>query len=172
MANYNNQFGMRDLFMNPKLSNVFPQFDRNTVNGGTLTDTDIESKVKSYLVAALNATVTGQNELTVNGTYDAVLRRVQRLQALIEGIFNNIPTVMQSMQKNTRLYLPYATLQQIADVKSIDGKSKAMQAVIDNLQYNGDFNALNSVKYEKTEEFRRNQRAWEKRVGYRRLKKV
>ncbi len=83
-----------------------------------------------------------------------------------------MPKVVQALRKNTPLYLPYATLKQLEETKTTAAKIKAMRAVMDNFQYNSDMGALNSVKNEKPEQFARNKKAWEKKVGYRRLKRV
>ena len=97
---------------------------------------------------------------------------MRTLQAIIESFINNTPKIVQALRKNTPLYLPYATLKQLENTKSTAAKIKAMRAVMDNFQYNSDMNALNSVKNEKPEQFAKNKRAWERKVGYRRLKRV
>ena len=56
--------------------------------------------------------------------------------------------------------------------RSTENKTKAMREVLDNLQYNESFGALNSIKNESSEKFARNRKKWEAKVGYRRLKKV
>ena len=43
---------------------------------------------------------------------------------------------------------------------------------MDNFQYNPDMGALNSVKNENPEQFAKNKKAWEKKVGYRRIKRA
>lgn len=160
---------MRDLFSNPKLAGVFPQFDTNS---STLSFAEIQKKVCDYLAAALNGTVTGDGTLSVNGNPQTVLNRVRQLQPLIESLYNNIPKVTQALKNNTALYLPYATRKQIEDIQGTDGKIKALQAVMDNFQYNDELGALNSVKREKPEQFARNKNAWAQKVGCRRLKKA
>lgn len=172
MKKYNNRIRMRDLFMNEKLAGVFPQFVAKDTARGAYTLAEIKTKVCEYLAAALNGTVTGAGELSVNGNQRAVLSRVQRLQPLIESLYNNMPKVAQALRNNATLYLPYATRKQIEDIRSTDGKIKAMQAVMDNFQYNDELGTLNSVRKEKPEQFARNKKQWERKVGYRRLKKV
>jgi hypothetical protein len=67
--------------------------------------------------------------------------------------------------------LPYATKKQIEDIKTPAQKQRALKLVLDNLQYNSNLGALNSVKNESPEQFTRNKKAWETRVG-RRLKRI
>lgn len=172
MQQYNNLIRMRDLFMNPKLAGVFPQFDPGERLQNVYSFAQTEKRVRDYLVAALNGKITADGDIAVKGKQPAVLSRVRALQAVIEGFINDMPKVVQALRKNTPLYLPYATLKQLEETKTTAAKIKAMRAVMDNFQYNSDMGALNSVKNEKPEQFARNKKAWEKKVGYRRLKRV
>lgn len=172
MQQYNNLIRMRDLFMNSKLAGVFPQFDPGERLQNVYSFAQTEKRVRDYLVAALNGKITADGDIAVKGKQPAVLSRVRALQAVIEGFINDMPKVVQALRKNTPLYLPYATLKQLEETKTTAAKIKAMRAVMDNFQYNSDMGALNSVKNEKPEQFARNKKAWEKKVGYRRLKRV
>ena len=167
-----NSFGMRDLFQNAALEGIFPQFNKNEKLKNIYSFAEVEERVQKYLATALNGTVTGDGELTVNGKHKTVLRQVRQMVPLIESFFDNTPKIAAGIRRNTRLYLPYATRKQMEDIKTPAGKIKAMKAVMDNFQYNSDLNALNSVKNENPEQFSRNKKAWEKKVGYRRLKKI
>ena len=172
MQQYNNLIRMRDLFMNPKLAGVFPQFDPGEKLQNVYSFAQTEKRVRDYLVVALNGKITAEGEIAVKGKQSAVLSRVRALQAVIESFINDMPKVVQALRKNTPLYLPYATLKQLEETKTSAAKIKAMRAVMDNFQYNSDMGALNSVKNEKPEQFAKNKKAWEKKVGYRRLKRV
>ena len=173
MPQYNNHLRMRDLFMNPKLAGVFPQFEPGERLQNVYSFAQTEKRVRDYLVAALNGKITTDGGIAVKGKQQTVLARVRSLQSIIEGFVNGMPKVVQALRKNVPLYLPYATLKQLEETKSSAGKIKAMRAVMDNFQYNSDLGALNSVKQEKPEHFNRNKKAWEKKVGYSgRLKRV
>lgn len=172
MQQYNHSLRMRDLFMNPRLAGVFPQFAPGERLQNVYSFAQTEKLVQDYLVAALNGTITAEGAIAVKGQQPAVLSRVRALQAVIEGFINDMPKVVQALRKNTPLYLPYATLKQLEETKTSVAKIKAMRAVMDNFQYNSDMGALNSVKNEKPEQFAKNKKAWEKKVGYRRLKRV
>ena len=158
--------------MNPKLADVFPQFEKGEKLQNVYSFAKTEERVKKYLVAALNGKITADGDITVKGKKEAVLSRVRAMQAVIEGFINDMPKVVQALRKNTPLYLPYATLKQLEETKSSAAKIKAMKAVMDNFQYNSDLGALNTIKNEKPEQFARNKKTWEKKVGYRRLKKA
>ena len=173
MQQYNSQLRMKDLFMNPALAGVFPQFTPGAKQKNVYSFAETEEKVLKYLASALNGTITGAGELVVRGKQQTVLSRVRQLQPLIESFFNNIPKVAAALRKNAPLYLPYAARKQLEDIKTPAGKIKALRAVMDNFQYNTDLGALNSVKHERPEQFRKNKSAWERKVGYRgRLKFV
>ena len=172
MQEYNNRIRTRDVFMNAQLAGVFPQFEPGERLQNAYSFAKTEERVQKYLVAALNGKITPEGDIAVNGKQAAVLARVRALQAIIEGFINDMPKVVQALRENTPLYLPYATLKQLEETKTTAAKIKAMRAVMDNFQYNSDMNALNSVKNEKPEQFAKNKRAWERKVGYRRLKRV
>lgn len=173
MRQYNNLIRMRDVFMNPALAGVFPQFAPGERLQNVYSFAQTEKRVRDYLVAALNGKITADGDIAVKGKQSTVLSRVRALQALIESFINDIPKVVQALRKNTPLYLPYPTLKQLENTKTVAAKIKAMRAVMDNFQYNSDLGALNSVKQETPERFSRNKRSWEKKVGYSgRLKRV
>ncbi len=54
MREYNNRLRMRDLFMNPQLANVFPQFNSGKPLKNVYSFAETEESVQNYLVAALN----------------------------------------------------------------------------------------------------------------------
>ena len=166
--NYNNLFKMQDLFANPNLAGVFPQFDKARPKQGyanySLAET--EKRVQNYLVGVLNGVLTGQGEIQVKGQYKSVLNRVRQLQPLIEGLFNSLPSIQKNLRKNTALYLPYATLGQIAELNTPYKKQQAIKAVLDNLNYNPDFQSANSVQSNSPVSFQKRQAAWKKKTGW------
>lgn len=166
------QYGARDLFMNDKLAHIFPQFSKDEQLRNVYSFAETEKRVQNYLVGALNGTVTAEGEIVVNGQHRVILNRVRQLQPLIEGLFNNMPKIVRAVRQNTSLYLPYATKKQIEDIRTPAAKTQALKEIIDNLQYNSDIGALNSVKKEQPERFAKNKKAWETRVGHRRLKRI
>ena len=172
MQLYNNHLRMKDLFMNSAMAGVFPQFDPGEKLQSVYSFAEVERHVLKYLAAVLNGKITSDGEMVVNGKHQLVLSRVRQLQPLIESFFNNMPKVAQALRRNTPLYLPYATRKQLEDTKTVEGKIKAMRAVMENFQYNAELGALNSVKNEREEQFSRNKKAWETKVGYRRLKRI
>jgi 16S rRNA G1207 methylase RsmC len=167
-----NKYNARELFMNDKLAHLFPQFSQNEQLRNVYSFADTERRVQNYLVRALNGTTTADGEIVVNGQHRSVLNRVRQLQPLIEGIFNNMPKIVKAIRRNTMLYLPYATKKQMEDISTPAARVKALQAIAENLQYNTEMGALNSIKKEVPERFAKNKRAWDARVGHRRLKRI
>lgn len=167
------RFSARDLFMNPAMEGILPQFERGSKLQNVYSFAEVENKVLKYLAGALNGTITGNGELTVQGKHQAVMNRVRQLQPLIETFFDNMPRVAAAIRQNRTFYLPYANRKQIEETQTAAGKAKVMKCVLENFQYNAELGGLNSVKKEPPETFSRKKRQWEQRVGYHgRLKQV
>jgi len=157
---------MQDLFMNPKLANVFPQFERGAKVQSVYSFAETERRVLEYLKNVLNGSVTGQGELSVKGKHKTVLRQVRDLQAVIEAFFNSMPSVAKNLRSNTKLYLPFATLQQLESASGYQSKFKAMKAVLENINYNPDFDSQNGVISNSPMPYQKRQELWKKKVGY------
>lgn len=156
---YNNKFRMRDLFLNSQLSNVFPQFDKQYHSY-----LEIERKALEYLKSILNGKITSKNQLTVKGKHNDILQRVRNLQALIEGFFNNTSAIEYGIRNNSKLYLPYISLKQIAELDTIEKKQSALQDVLDNILYNPEFQGQNFKPA--TLAYLKRQNEWKKKVSY------
>ncbi len=65
MQEYNNRLRMRDLFMNPKLAGVFPQFEPGERLQNVYSFAQTEKRVRDYLVAALNGKITADGNIAV-----------------------------------------------------------------------------------------------------------
>lgn len=172
MAEYTHIIGMRDLFMNPELRGILPQMDGLKLQN-VYSFAEVEKRVQQYIVQVFGGESTGDGEIVINGKQPQVLARINQLKPLIEGFFNNMPKIVAGIRRNTPLYLPYASVAQLKAVKNVAAKIRAMKMVMDNFQYDDSLGATNSVLHEQDREyFARRQRAWKKRVGYRRLKEV
>lgn len=165
---YNKNLRMQDLFNNPKLSSVIPQLgDKNAIkNTFSQSDADIENRVMEYLKSALNGSVTGQNDLEVNGTHKTVLKRVRELTGAMELFFGSMPTVTKNLRLNTRVYTPYVSIKQLEDIKTPQKKAEIMQIILDNIAYNPDFGSQAGVKNMQPLDYKKRQEAWMKKVGY------
>lgn len=163
---YSNRFKMRDLFANPQLANVFPQFDEKAPLQNVYSFADTERRVLQYLKGVFNGTVTGDGELTVKGKHENILRRTNEIKGVIETFFNSMPTVVKGIRHNTNLYLPYSTLDQIADLNTSYKKLSAMKAVLENIMYNPDFQSTKSRNAPPPVSYAKKQEAWKKKVDY------
>lgn len=162
---YNQRFSMHDLFYNPQLKNIFPQFERGGRLQNVYSFAEVERRVTEYLKNALNGSISGEGELTVNGKHKQVLRQVRGLQAVIENFFNSMPSVVVNLRRNTKLYTPFITVEELKDINSPQKKKQAMQVVLDNINYNPDFESERG-RQGKPLNFRKQQAAWMKKVGY------
>lgn len=172
MINYNTNLGMRDIFLNPALKGIFPQMDGVKLQN-VYSFAEVEKRVQTYLAQVLNARYDDDGELVVKGKHKTVINRVKQLTPLIEGFFNNMPKIVAGIRRNTPLYLPYASIEQLKNLHTTAQKIKAMQAVMDNFQYRHDLGVENSISNESDEVFARKQKAWQRKVGYSgRLKRV
>jgi len=162
---HNNLFKMQDLFMNPSLAGVFPQF-RTVPNHRVHSFAEVEQRMLDHLSGVLGGTKQGRGELTVQGIHSQVLRQVQGLKASIEALFNNTGGVVQGLRNNTNLYLPYATLGQIGSLDTVAKKTQAIKQVLDNLAFNPDFQGRVATTSQYSQSYLKLQEAWKKRVGF------
>lgn len=162
---YNTRFKMQDLFMNPRLSNVFPQFERNALTSKGFSKKETYNRIRQYLVGALNGVITGKGEITVKGKHKTVLSRVQRLQPIIERLFGVMPTVTANLRNNTKLYTTFSSINELESVKNFDKKLRVMQTVLDNLTFNPDFQSGNTAS-KPSAAYLKQQEEWKNKVGY------
>ena len=150
-------FTMRDLFQNPKMANVLPQIEKGSALQNVYSFRVTEERVKNYIKGVFNARE-DDDGLIVRGKHKQVIRRLNNLKGQIEALFNAMPTVVKNIRANTKLRLPYATLSQIERLDDYNKRAMLIKQVLDNLNYNPDFNSR--IKES------RQQKAWEKRTNY------
>lgn len=172
MSGYNSQVAMPDFFMNERLKGIFPQFTNNDINitsDQLLNENTIKNKVTDYLVAALKAERTTSG-ITVMGEFDATVAKVRALATVCEGIFSSSQSVVNNIKTKSKVYTTVSTITQLADLQTITQKIDVMNQVLDNINYNKDFNSLASVdmleRANQQATFERRQKLWENKVGY------
>jgi hypothetical protein len=168
MSNYNSQLTMEQLFRNNKLSRVLPQFPKRLTLQNVYSGAEIVSRAKKYIAGAIGGRISGESEIVVRGKQSEVLSRVRRLQALVESFFNNIPSVVKNIRSNTSVYTTFVSTGHVEGIKGkehIDAKIGLLQDILDNFQYNPDFNSMGSIKSMSPRDFSREQAAWFKKVG-------
>ena len=152
-------FTMRDLFQNPNMASVLPQIGNTLQNVYSFKAT--EERVRNYIKGIFKAQ-DGEDGLLIRGKHISVLNRLKGLTGQIEALFNAMPTVVKNIRANTKLRLPYATLSQIKGLNSYAKRTALIKQVLANLNYNPDFNN----KINAMQSFNKQQKAWEKRTGY------
>ena len=169
---YNNFITMGSLFANASLKSILPQFPKNQPLTNALSSAEILRRVRVYLQGALGGRLDHSgdtNDLVVRGQHTLVLQKTRQLAKLIEKFFCVYPQVAFNVANNTRLYTQYASVAHIKELASgkvnIQAKIELMQCVLDNINYNQDFNSENSITRYKESKFLKEQKQWAKQVG-------
>lgn len=163
---YNDKFGMRDLFMNKDLKGLFPQFTRKDKLQNVYSYEWIENKVAQYIKSAFNGRMSG-GEIIIHGKYKATFKQISGMKKIIEDMFNNMPAITKNIRKNTKLITPFQCVDQLKEITDPQKKIAVMQIVFDNLNYNPDFKSENRFSTElNPNKFLKKQEAWLKSVGY------
>lgn len=157
---------MQDFFQNPQMANVFPQFEKGEKLQNVYSFEWIDKKVKDYLKNVLNAQ-DNENGLLVFDKHNKVLRDLGMMKWTIEAFINNIPSVAKNIRKNTALYTPFTNLSQLSAVTDERQKLAIMNIILDNINYNPDFETKNSVRiYGTNKSYQKRQEEWMKKVNY------
>ena len=157
---YNNKFTMQDLFQNRKLASVLPQFYKKDGLKNVYSFNWVEDKVTKYLKSVLKARLV-DDELVIRGKHREKIKEIKRLKTVIESMFNNMPSITKNIRKNTRLILPIENLDELKQIKTMDGKLNIMELVLENVKYNLDFQTKQKI----TPLYLKEQKRWLKKVG-------
>lgn len=167
---WNNNFTMQDLFMNPALKNVVPQFGRREPVQQVYSFAEQTRQIKEHLRGLLKATKTVDGDLRVKGEHAEVMRKVEMARTTIEQMFNSMPSLSKNLHANTRVYLPYATQQQMADMTDFESKIAVLRAILQNCEYNDNFKSQGRLTRDlqiPNANYTEAQRRWKKTVGWR-----
>jgi len=157
---YNNKFGMQDLFMNKQLKNVFPQFTKKDGLKNVYSFEWVDNKVGEYIKSVFGGTKQG-DEIIIPGKFKQRLREIKGMKTFIEDMFNNMPALTKNIRKNTKLFTPFQSVEQLKEIQDPHSKMEVMQIIFDNILYNDDFrfNGRKDANYEKKKA------EWRKKVG-------
>ncbi len=161
--------GTRELLQNKALASVLPQIPKSYILQNVYSYAKVEYMVAQYLTGLLqNARYDVADGIIVKkGKHDRVMAQVKQAVPLIEAFFNNVPSVVKNIRRNTKMYLPYATLGEVKEIKTVAGKLKALRLVLENITYNPDLNSENRIaELNKRRTFATAQKAWKNKVGY------
>ena len=165
MAKYNNQMTMQRLFQNPKLSGVLPQFEKGESIKGYST-LEIVRRVEVYIKELITAEQIEERHLKVGGKHEKVLSKVRKAVPLIEQFFNAAPEISKNIKSNQKVYTTFVSVAQLENLKSIGKRLEVLKQVLENIDFNQNFNALNSLSNLPPIEFSKEQQAWAKKVGF------
>ena len=161
---HNKLIGLRDLLQNKALASVLPQFPKSMPLQNVYSYAKVEEMVAKYIVKLLNNSTYKDGEIIAKGKHETVLQQVRNAVPTIEAFFNSMPSIAKNIRRNTKLYLPYNTIGQIANLDTIQAKTKLMKEILDNIAYNPDFNTVQKIPDVKA--FAREQERWKRNVGY------
>lgn len=157
---YKDKFTMQDLFQNRKLESLLPQFYKKDGLKNVYSFKWVEEKITKYVKSVLKAKIVG-DELFVKGNHKTTMQQLNRLKQVLESMFNNIPSITKNIRKNTRLFLPIESLDELKQIKRTDCKLKVLEWVLENVQYNPAF----ETKQKSTPLHIKEQERWLKKVG-------
>lgn len=157
---FNNKFGMQDLFMNKELKGLFPQFTKKDKLKNVYTFEWVEKKIANYIKSVFNGRMVG-GEIIIYGKFKDKYKQISAMKGLIESMFNNMPAITKNIRNNSRLVTPFQCTDQLKNITEPKKKIQVMQIVFDNLLYNDDFN-YNGIK---DANYLKNKQKWEKSVG-------
>lgn len=163
---FNNKFGMQDLFMNKELKNIFPQFTKQDGLKNVYSFEWVEKKVANYIKSVFGGKKSG-DDIVIPGKYKQRYREINGMKQLIEDMFNNMPAITKNIRKNTKLITPFQCVDQLKQIKTPQQKMAVMQIIFDNLNYNPDFQSQNRFRTEvRNMNYYKRQDMWLKSVGY------
>ena len=163
---FNEKFGMKDLFMNKELKGIFPQFTRKDKLQNVYSFEWVENKVANYIKSVFGGRKSG-DEITIPGKYKERYKEIKGMKQLIEDMFNNMPAITKNIRHNTKLITPFQSIEQLKEIQDPHKKIAAMQIIFDNLNYNPDFKSQNRFRSEYlSNDYYRRQQIWLKMVGY------
>lgn len=163
---FNEKFGMKDLFMNKELKGLFPQFTRRDKLQNVYSFEWIEKKVAEYIKSVFGGRMSN-GEIIIKGKFKEKFNAIKAMQGLMEDMFNNMPAITKNIRSNTKLITPFQSIEQLKEIQSPEKKIAAMQIIFDNLNYNPNFKSQNRFRSEiMPNDYYRRQQMWLKMVGY------
>jgi len=163
---FNDKFGIQDLFTNKELKGVFPQFSKKDGLKNVYSLDWITKKIEDYLKNAFGGRRSG-DEIIIKGKHRDKLKQIKGMQTLIEDMFNNIPAITKNIRKNTKLITPFQCIDQLKQITDPQKKIQVMQIIFDNLNYNPDFQSQNRFNNQgNILDYFKRQEIWLKSVGY------
>jgi len=165
----NNNFTLADLFMDKKMRGVFPQFG----DGGSVQQVysfaEQVRQVKEHIRGLLKARKAENGDLEVSGNHSQVMAQVNTAKAVMEKLFNSMPSISKNLRAGTKLYMGASTKEQMRETKDFDGKINLLNDVLDNITFNENFRTTVGAiqKNLQGKNFHEEQRKWKQKVNWR-----
>lgn len=163
---YNNKFGMRDFFCNKELTGIVPQIKPKDLESGKLSDYKICMRCRDVIKDFVGGAAKGYT-ITVEGKpKSTVLSAVRLCATVLEGMFNNSEELLDGIKSNKKLYTSAASISQVKGFVYNREKLKFLKEILDNMNYNPEFNSENSIASNSPVPYKERQEKWMKKVGY------
>lgn len=163
---YNDKFGMRDFFCNDELKGVVPQIKPKDLRADKLSDYKICMRCRDVLKDYLGGSAKGYTVTVEGKPKSSVLSAVRSCATVLEGMFNNSEQLLDGIRSNRKLYTSVASLSQVKGFNYNGQKLKLLKEILDNINYNPDFNSENSIASGSPVPYKERQEKWKKKVGY------
>ena len=168
---YNNNYTIKDLFMNKELKGLFPQFTQKDSKKSLFSFEWIDKKVCQYIKSAFNGRMSN-GEIVIKGKYKQRYNEIKAMKSLIEDMVNNIPSLTRNLRSGSKLVTPFMSIDQLKQLTEPEDKIKVMQIVLDNIKYNPDFqNTKRGYSFIKDKYFFKQQEKWLSKVNYDKLRR-
>ena len=92
---FNDKFGMKDLFMNKELKGIIPQFSRKDKLQNVYSFEWVEKKVADYIKSVFGGRKSG-DDIIIPGKYKEKFKEIKGMKQVIEDMFNNMPADRKS----------------------------------------------------------------------------
>ncbi len=135
---FNEKFGMKDLFMNRELRGVFPQFTKKDRLQNVYSFEWVDKKVAEYLKNVFGGRKSGDS-IVIPGKFKEKFKQIKAMKTMLEDMFNNMPAITKNIRHNTKLITPFQSISQLKEIQTLEQKVAVMQIVLDNLNYNPNF---------------------------------
>lgn len=135
---FNDNFTMKDFFMNKELKGLFPQFTKKDGLKNVYSFEWVNNKVADYIKKVFGGRKSGE-DIIIEGKHKERLKQIKAMKKLIEDMFNNIPAITKNIRYNTRVITPFKSIDQLKEITDPVKKIQIMQIIFDNLNYNPEF---------------------------------
>lgn len=165
---YKQRIGAKELLQNNELASVLPQFTGLALQN-VYSFKEVRKRVRDYIVGVYGNRVlkVAGNYIWISGKKETVIKQLKELKELVEAFYNATPSIVKNIRRNTKLVLPYESISEIKELKTVQQKITLLKRVLENVTYNPNFHSEGKINIPwKGKDFEQKQKLWKKRVGW------